>query len=118
MPMKEDFYIHRVGRTARAGMKGTAISLYDETEDKRLIEKLEQKGLTFQFYDVKNGEWKVIRSPKRRKYMAQNRHQEARKRVRKRKAIKIKPGYKKKMNRDRKSTRLNSSHVSITYAVF
>lgn len=99
MPMKEDFYIHRVGRTARAGMKGTAISLYDETEDKRLIEKLEQKGLTFQFYDVKNGEWKVIRSPKRRKYMAQNRHQEARKRVRKRKAIKIKPGYKKKMNR-------------------
>src|SRR5699024_1380838 len=54
LPKEEAFYIHRVGRTARAGMQGTAISLYEE-KDTTLIEKLESKGLNFVFTDIKNG---------------------------------------------------------------
>src|SRR5690625_7511338 len=55
LPKEEDFYIHRVGRTARAGMEGTAISLYNEA-DLKLINELEKKGLQFIYSDVKKGE--------------------------------------------------------------
>src|SRR5699024_11221235 len=40
MPKEVNFYIHRIGRTARAGLEGTAISFYQE-EDIPLIESLE-----------------------------------------------------------------------------
>ena len=45
MPKEEEFYIHRVGRTARAGMEGTAINLYSES-DISFIQKLTQRGLS------------------------------------------------------------------------
>src|SRR5699024_8149 len=51
-----EFYIHRVGRTARAGLDGTAISFYTE-DDIALIEQLEKQGLSFVYSDVKNGEF-------------------------------------------------------------
>lgn len=98
LPKEEDFYIHRVGRTARAGMEGTAISLYRE-EDLALIDKLEQKGLNFKYFDVRNGEWheaKPWNERKLRTKVTTNIDKEAWKKVRKNK--KVKPGYKKKMN--------------------
>lgn len=97
MPKEEAFYIHRVGRTARAGMEGTAISLYKE-EDFKLISKLEEKGLTFSFTDIKNGEWldaKPWNERHLRTKATKKLDQEAWKKVRKPK--KVKPGYKKKM---------------------
>lgn len=98
MPKEEHFYIHRVGRTARAGMEGTAISFYDE-EDIPLIEKLEQQGLTFIYSDVRNGEWKHDKRWNEREDRAKKKHRdleaEAWRRVKKPK--KIKPGYRKKM---------------------
>ena len=41
MPRKVDIYIHRIGRTARAGNKGTAISLI-EAHDMGVIAKIER----------------------------------------------------------------------------
>ena len=41
MPRKVDIYIHRIGRTARAGNKGTAISLV-EAHDMGVIAKIER----------------------------------------------------------------------------
>ncbi len=41
MPRKVDIYIHRIGRTARAGNKGTAISLV-EAHDMAVISKIER----------------------------------------------------------------------------
>ncbi|WP_368900656.1 DEAD/DEAH box helicase [Oceanobacillus oncorhynchi] len=96
LPKEEHFYIHRVGRTARAGLEGTAVSIYSE-EDARLIERLEQKGLTFSFVEVKQGEWTEDKSwneRTRRKTEDTSNDREAWKRVRK--AKKVKPGYKKK----------------------
>ncbi|WP_164668590.1 DEAD/DEAH box helicase [Virgibacillus doumboii] len=101
LPKEEDFYIHRVGRTARAGMEGTAISLYDE-QDIKLIDKLEQKGLTFTFYDIKNGEWKESKAWNERGLRTKKTTDvdaEAWKHVRK--AKKVKPGYKKKMKKQK-----------------
>ncbi len=56
LPKEEHFYIHRVGRTARINMQGTAISLYHD-DDIPLIQKLEQKGIQFSYVDVKDGTW-------------------------------------------------------------
>lgn len=97
LPKEVEFYIHRVGRTARAGLSGTAISFYSE-EDSSLIEQLEKKGISFIFSDIKNGEWiDANRLNKRqlRKSKTTKLDQEAWKRVKKPK--KVKPGYKKKM---------------------
>ena len=99
LPKEENFYIHRVGRTARAGMKGTAISFFDES-DIPLIKKLEEKGIPFLYSDVKNGEWKETkpwdeRSERLKRQTSMDK--EAWKRVKKPK--KVKPGYKKKMKK-------------------
>ncbi|WP_040980668.1 DEAD/DEAH box helicase [Oceanobacillus jeddahense] len=96
LPKEEHFYIHRVGRTARAGLEGTAVSIYSE-EDARLIERLEQKGLGFSFVEIKQGEWiddKSWNERQRRKTEDTSTDREAWKRIRK--AKKVKPGYKKK----------------------
>ncbi|MFD2630847.1 DEAD/DEAH box helicase [Oceanobacillus kapialis] len=97
LPKEEDFYIHRVGRTARAGMEGTAISIYQD-EDIKLIQKLEQKGLEFTYIDIRKGEWvdaKPWNQRTRRTNVTTDVEKEAWKRVKK--AKKVKPGYKKKM---------------------
>jgi ATP-dependent RNA helicase CshB len=100
MPKEEEFYIHRVGRTARAGLEGTAINLYTE-EDLPLIQKLEKKGLTFDFYEVKNGEWKEVNSYNERQ-TRENRQTDLQKKAKQmvRKPKKVKPGYKKKMKQE------------------
>ncbi|WP_337018454.1 DEAD/DEAH box helicase [Oceanobacillus massiliensis] len=103
IPKEEEFYIHRVGRTARAGMEGMAISLYDEA-DLKLIAKLEQKGLTFTYVEVKDGDWKEAKPWNERKLRTNtttNSEREAWKQVPK--AKKVKPGYKKKMKRQQES---------------
>lgn len=99
IPKEEEFYIHRVGRTARAGMQGTAISLYQD-DDLKLIQKLEEKGLSFQYVDVKNNEWIEAKSwndRQLRKKTTTDLEKEAWKRVPK--AKKVKPGYKKKLKK-------------------
>lgn len=97
LPKEIEFYIHRTGRTARAGLAGTAVSFYTE-EDVQLINELERKGIQFIYSNVKNGEWiEAKRFNKRslRKNVTTNLDKEAWKRVKKPK--KVKPGYKKKM---------------------
>ncbi|MFB4166494.1 DEAD/DEAH box helicase [Virgibacillus sp. JSM 102003] len=103
LPKEEDFYVHRVGRTARAGMEGTAISLYAE-HDLKIIQKLEQKGLSFTFFDIKNGEWKEAKSWNERELRTKTNtdiDSQAWKQVKKTK--KVKPGYKKKMKRQQEN---------------
>ncbi|WP_029266748.1 DEAD/DEAH box helicase [Virgibacillus alimentarius] len=99
LPKEEDFYIHRVGRTARAGMEGTAINLYNDS-DLNLIKKLEQKGLPFIYTDIKNGQWVEAKAWNERNLRTKtttNIEKEAWRRVQK--AKKVKPGYKKKMKK-------------------
>ncbi|MFC0522585.1 DEAD/DEAH box helicase [Pontibacillus salicampi] len=100
MPKEEEFYIHRVGRTARAGLEGTAINFYKE-EDELLISKLEKRKLRFERFDIKKGDWVPLKNERDRADRQKQNNEtekEAWKRVRKPK--KVKPGYKKKMKQE------------------
>ncbi len=62
LPRDLDFYIHRVGRTARAGADGLAFSLVEQS-DQRAVEALLKRGIPFTYYDIKNGEWRKLDKP-------------------------------------------------------
>lgn len=62
LPQDLDFYIHRVGRTARAGADGIALTIYEQ-QDQQAIEKLQKRGIRFTYYDFKQGEWTKLDRP-------------------------------------------------------
>src|SRR5690625_431838 len=100
LPKEIEFYVHRVGRTARAGAEGMAINFFSE-EDVKLIEQLERKGIKFIYGDLKGNEWvpsKRYDQRTERKHTVTNIDKEAWRRVKKRKEVK--PGYKKKMKKE------------------
>ncbi len=101
LPKEKEFYLHRVGRTARAGASGLAISLYT-SEDKQLLRQLKKEGIPLSFYEIKDGAWvkaKGIDEKSPRSSQAQKLDRLAWQRVAKPK--KVKPGYKKKMLREK-----------------
>lgn len=98
IPKELDFYIHRVGRTARAGFSGVALTLYDEESDLPLIEKLEKQGIAFEHVDLRQKEWVDLGAREKRKVRTKQTNEvEERARRQVKKPKNIKPGYKKKM---------------------
>ncbi|MFB1080647.1 DEAD/DEAH box helicase [Jeotgalibacillus sp. JSM ZJ347] len=98
LPQDLDFFIHRVGRTARAGHSGTAITIY-EPSDEDAIAQIEKKGITFSHQEVKAGEWVQLNDRHKRSSRPKGENEidkKAKSLIRKPK--KVKPGYKKKMN--------------------
>ncbi|HWO97992.1 MAG TPA: DEAD/DEAH box helicase [Bacillus sp. (in: firmicutes)] len=96
IPSDLDFYIHRVGRTARAGYSGIAATIY-ELSDEDAIVKLEKMGIEFVNKDLQGGNWVEIEDRNRRKKRQKKTDEvevQARKFIQKPK--KVKPGYKKK----------------------
>lgn len=55
LPSDLEFFIHRVGRTARAGNKGTSITIFEPSEEDAIV-RVEKMGIPFQPKDIKNGE--------------------------------------------------------------
>lgn len=100
LPKEREFYIHRVGRTARAGGSGMAISLFTE-DDYPLLEALENR-ITFTYSDIQGEAWIEVAHYNRKKARRRKRtdiDREAWRRVRKPKQVK--PGYRKKMKREK-----------------
>ncbi|NSL50307.1 DEAD/DEAH box helicase [Calidifontibacillus erzurumensis] len=96
LPSDLAFYIHRVGRTARAGFSGTAATIY-EARDRHALDKLEKMGIDFKHVDIRNGEWidlGVRDKRKERKKQLDEPEIIAHKVIKKPKTVK--PGYKKK----------------------
>lgn len=113
LPREEEFYIHRVGRTARAGLEGTAINLYTDS-DENLIRRLEKSGLTFESYDIRKGEWEEIKNWNERQTRERPKDEaekQAWSMVKRPKSVK--PGYKKKMKREaeRNKKKINRSQI-------
>lgn len=71
LPMEAESYVHRIGRTARAGREGKAITFCDETESEIIerVQKLMKKAITTETYKgipEPSGIWSVDGPMKRR----------------------------------------------------
>lgn len=97
IPEDLEFFIHRVGRTARAELQGTAITLYGP-DDENDLARIEKMGIPFQQKDVKNGEWIELKERHaRKKRVKQENELDQLAKALVRKPKKVKPGYKKAM---------------------
>lgn len=98
IPQDLSFFVHRVGRTGRNVLSGTAITLYQPSDDSD-IRELEKLGINFIPKVIKNGEFQDTYDRDRRN----NREKSYQKLdtemigLVKKKKKKIKPGYKKKI---------------------
>ncbi len=98
IPTDLEYFIHRVGRTGRGNLHGTAITLYAPYEDD-LIAKLEERGIKFIPKVLSNGRVKTTydrnrrRGYKRRKKALDPTMKGFVKKTKK----KVKPGYKKRI---------------------
>ncbi|MEK4521705.1 DEAD/DEAH box helicase [Psychrobacillus sp. FSL W7-1457] len=97
IPDDLEFFIHRVGRTARAGLTGTAITLF-EPSDEDALNRIEKMGITFEHKDVSNGEWSELKERHARKNRTKVENEiDAKAKALVRKPKKVKPGYKRNM---------------------
>lgn len=100
LPSDLEFFIHRVGRTGRNGLPGTAITLYDPADEASII-ALEKIGVTFEPKELKNGELvdSYDRNRRKKREKAKDELDPTLIGLVKKKKKKIKPGYKKKIQR-------------------
>ncbi|WP_134644805.1 DEAD/DEAH box helicase [Weissella cibaria] len=66
IPTELEFFVHRVGRTGRNGMEGTAITIYNPDEEER-VQAVENMGVTFEPMTYSHGELKPGYDRRRRK---------------------------------------------------
>ncbi|MBZ2066703.1 DEAD/DEAH box helicase [Streptococcus sanguinis] len=98
IPQDLSFFVHRVGRTGRNGLLGTAITLYQPSDDSD-IRELEKMGIKFIPKMIKDDEFQDTYDRDRRTNREKSREKldtEMLGLVKKKKK-KIKPGYKKKI---------------------
>ncbi|MFS0943279.1 DEAD/DEAH box helicase [Enterococcus thailandicus] len=99
IPEDTDFFIHRVGRTGRNGLKGTAITLYSPS-DEQSIDMLETLGVKFEPKEIKDGE--IMKTYDRNRRTKREKSKDTLDPTLiglvKKKKKKIKPGYKKKID--------------------
>lgn len=100
IPTDLDFLIHRIGRTGRNKMSGTAITFYEPGEENKVAE-IEHMGIKFEPKDIKNGEIVDAQERDRRDNRKATQEKLDTKLVGfvKKQKTKRKPGYKKKIKK-------------------
>lgn len=98
IPTDLEYFIHRVGRTGRGNLKGTAITLYAPAEDD-LVAKLEARGIKFIPKVLQNGRVKTTYDRNRRQsyHRRKTALDPSLKGFVKKTKKKVKPGYKKRI---------------------
>lgn len=102
IPKDSDFFVHRIGRTGRNNLPGTAITLYSPDEEKA-VNELEGIGIHFQTVRIKDGGFEEVddRRNRDRDRKLPKSQTEADPRIRgmvKKAKKKVKPNYKRKLN--------------------
>ena len=67
LPSDLDFFVHRVGRTARAGHSGIAVTIYDPANEEALDSLEKQRHIEFKHVDLRGDEWADLGERRRRK---------------------------------------------------
>lgn len=93
-PMELEYFIHRAGRTGRAGSHGFCITLYNDS-DQHTVEQLKNRGIHFIEGQYRNGQFKPARVRKDGLSKTDAMRIEISKTLPK-KHEKVKPGYKRK----------------------
>lgn len=116
LPNDIEFFIHRIGRTARYDLTGVSISFYDY-EDDNYLKKLEQKGIHSVYKNLKNGELVVTRE--RNSKGSTRKLTPAEKLLHNKIPLgkKVKPGYKKKRKEliNKESKKIRRSQIQEMY---
>ncbi|MBP3892141.1 MAG: DEAD/DEAH box helicase [Solobacterium sp.] len=95
-PNELDFYIHRAGRTARAGADGICYALYHE-EDAKAITSLMKRGIHFGHMRYHGHKWQTLQPyAKKRVHTKDAQMEKEIAKLKTKKNSKVKPGYKKK----------------------
>ncbi len=114
LPNDIEFFIHRIGRTARYNATGTSISFYDYDDDNYLM-KLKEKGIVCKYKNLKNGELVSAR----RREVGEKKLSEAEKILHHKIPLskKVKPGYKKKRKEEikKEARKLNRARINEIY---
>lgn len=111
LPTDLDFYIHRVGRTARAGFSGIALTIYED-KDEDALNRLEKMGIEFKHVDLQKQEWVDLEDRNRRsKRQKQVDEIDLKAKTIIKKPKKVKPGYKKKLQQEAEAFRKRQNRV-------
>ncbi len=94
-PEDLEYYVHRAGRTGRAGNSGTCYALYKE-EDDPAIRTLMKRGIKFEHARCRNGKWQQLRPYGQRPPKKDDEIEKKISMMMTKKKTKVKPGYKKK----------------------
>lgn len=98
-PKELDYYIHRSGRTGRAGHEGICYALYEKKDD-TAIRQLEVRGIHFDHKTIKNGQWCDLEPLHKKKVRKDDPLEKEIAKIVSRKKKKVKPGYKKKRQQE------------------
>lgn len=118
IPQDLSFFVHRVGRTGRNGLPGTAITLYQPSDDSD-IRELEKMGIHFIPKMIKNGEFQDTYDRDRRANREKTQEKLDTEMIGlvKKKKKKIKPGYKKKSSGLSMKNAVRQKELKIAHAV-
>lgn len=94
-PKELDYYIHRSGRTGRAGKDGICYALYQE-QDESMIKALQKRGIGFHHRQYKNGQWTELKPKNAKKVKKDDPLEKEIGKIVHRKKKQVKPGYKAK----------------------
>ena len=94
-PNELEYYIHRAGRTGRAGVQGTCYALYHESDDEA-IRSLMKQGISFKHRRYHRHNWQELRPYGKRHSKKDTEMQIQISKMMTKKNTKVKPGYKKK----------------------
>lgn len=97
LPSHLEYYVHRAGRTGRAGREGTCYLLY-QNKDETNIHVLRKQGINFSHRTYKDGEWRELKPLEGKKISKNDQEERDLAKALTRKNEKVKPGYKKKKN--------------------
>ena len=94
-PEDLEYYIHRAGRTGRAGSTGTCYALYQESDD-QAIRSLQKRGIKFSHARHRSTGWQTLHPYGQRRLKTDDELEKKIAMIMTKKNTKVKPGYKKK----------------------